>query len=103
MPEAAVTCAYEPAAGEHVPILTGYGCHRSLDLPLRLLLRARIAVIAFRGGEDRLLLGAVDPVAVRVDEHEVGQVGRARVNRRVLRRAVPLVRVAVTIGIRHGR
>ena len=88
---------------EHVPLLASRGGRqRRRDLPLRLLFRAGVRVVPTGGGEGRVPFGAVDPVAVGVDEPEIGQIGRARADRRVLRCAVFGVRGAVAVSVEAG-
>ena len=89
---------------EHVPLLASRGGRqRRRDLPLRLLSRAGVRVVPTGGGEGRVPFGAVDPVAVGVDEPEIGQIGRARADRRVLRCAVFGVRGAVAVSVGRRR
>ena len=76
---------------------------RSLELALRLRLRARIGVVSVRRDEDCVGFGAVDPVAVGIDETEVGRVGRSRVDRGVAWRTVARIRSAVAVGIGGSR
>ena len=89
----------------HVHVLARKGRREDagLDLELGCRPRAGIAVLAVPADEDRVLLGAVDAVAIGVDEPEIGQIGRPGADRRVPGRTVLPVDDPVAVPIGHRR